>query len=62
MRIIFCIGVCVVQPVHHAISCCTDIRRPLGDVTADKEKAFPSATHRKLAMRGIAMMKYGLKK
>ncbi len=62
MRVMFGIGMRVVQAVHHAISGSTDVGRTLGNKTADVKDFFPGFAHGKHAVGSITVMKERLKK
>lgn len=62
MRILFCIGMRVVQTVHHPISRGTDVGRTLCNKTTNIKHFFPGFAHGKHAVRRITMVKKRLEK
>jgi hypothetical protein len=60
MRIQLRVGMRMMQSVHDGVGSGTHIMWSLGDVGENEEKTFPSFTHGKGAVRGVAVVKESL--
>lgn len=61
MRVVFRIGMGVVQAVHDAVSAWTQKRRSLPNEGQDVEELFPAGAHDKHLVSRVAMQEKGLR-